>query len=236
VKKISILAVLAALGTVPCFAGSVLYWDDGDIASSVLSGGIALAGETAVLATSQADFNTQLAAGGWDAVIFGEQFNHVYSGSAAALTAWLAGGGKLIGDTWLDGGLDTLLDGSENSQNGSTITTTADPIFAGIGATISLSNPGYGVFSQGYNPLAGGTGIGTLSSGGSAVVLGNGGDSYLNGPLNDTYTPLAAGQQLIANELLQLTGTPTPEPGSTTLFGLGVIALGAFRRFRTRQQ
>ena len=103
-------------------AADVLYWDDANVGTSIsaVAGGIALAGLTGVGATSQADFNTKLAAGGWDAVIFGEQDNYVFSSSASALSSWIASGGKLIGTTWLSGGLSSLLEGVFSSKNGLT--------------------------------------------------------------------------------------------------------------------
>lgn len=211
---------------------AVLYWDDYNVGTSAVPGGISLAGLTGVGATDRNDFNTKLAAGGWDAVVFGEQGTGTFGNSSAALSAWVAGGGKLIGTTWVNGGLSSLLEGVFASDNGATITTDGNPIFAGLGATISLNNPGWGIFSQGWTPSGTASCLGSLSTGGCAVILGNEGNTYLNGPLNDTYLSLADGERLIANELLQLT-TDTQkvsEPVSMALVGLGLAALGFGRR------
>lgn len=206
-------------------ASTILWWTDGNLGTDVIPGGIALAGDTAVQATGSADFVTELNAGGWDAVIFGEQSFFTFSGSVeTALQNYLAGGGHIIAATWVpnsQGDLPGFMQGTEVDQNGTSITTDASAIFAGLGGTIALTNPGYGTFSQSYAAQAGATGFGSLG-GGSAVILGNNGHTYLNGPLFDTYSNVAQGQQLIANELGAFAA---PEPSSLLMMGVGLLCL-----------
>lgn len=230
-RKLTFASALLAFGAAQCWAGSVLVFEDADLGTSAVTGAITLAGDTETVAPDQGTFNTLLAEGGWSAVIFGEQGGEIYADSSSQLAAWVAGGGVLIGDTWQDGGLDTLLDGAVASTNGSTITTDGSPVFAGLGGTISLSSPGWGIFSQGYSALTGGTCLGSLDSGGCAVIQGNGGLTFLNAPLNDTYGTLSDGQQLIANEL-DFAGSSAPEPGSFLLMGGGLLGLAGFARRR----
>ena len=71
--------------------------------------------------------------------------------------------------------------------------------------------------------------MGTLDSGGCAVIQGNGGLTFLNAPLNDTYGTITDGQQLIANELDLASA---PEPGSFLLIGGGLLGLAGFARRR----
>jgi hypothetical protein len=229
VFSVAALAVFCMAGTLS--AANVLAFEDYTVGTSALPGALALWGGCGVctITNDSGTFNTDLTAGGWDVVIYAEQNNSTYPSSAAELTAYVGGGGKLIGDTWLTGGLDGLLGASQASENGLVITTSGDAVFAGLGATINLTNPGWGIFSQGWNPVGGAVGIGSLNSGGSAIILGNGGKTYLNAPLTDTYSPVSDGERLIANELGQLTGTP--EPATFVGMGLGLAVL-AMRRLR----
>ncbi len=227
------LAALCLAGTVNAGSINVLAFEDGALGTSVLPGALSLWGQcgTCTTTTDSSTFDSLLSGGGWNVVIYAEQDFEDFSSSASLLNAYVAGGGKLIGQTWLTGGLDNLLQASGTSTNGTVITTDGNPVFAGLGSTIALNNPGWGIFSQGWTPTAGAVGIGLIDSGGYAIVLGNGGNTYLNAGLTDTYLAPADGQRLIANELTQLSaGGLVPEPGTFVLLGCGLLALGTLRR------
>ena len=216
-------------------AANILIFEDFALDASAIPGALALSGACGLCQTEtdSGAFNLALTGGTWDLVIYAEQDGNTFSNSVAELTAYLASGGRMIGQTWMTGGLDALLEGSGVSANGTEITTDADPVFAGLGPTISLTSPGWGTFSRGWNPVGGGVGLGSITGGGSAIIRGNGGRTYLNAALTDTYSPLADGERLLANEindLLGSTGTPVPEPSSIGLAGLGLFALAFMRR------
>jgi hypothetical protein len=233
-RKLFLCCVLVLLAAIPSFAGTVnvLYWWDYSYPSNVVPGAIALAGATGTMATDQNDFNTKLAAGGWDVVIFGEQNQGgdvIWNGSSAQITAYVAGGGKVIGATWLNGGMAAYFGATSFvSSDGLFITTDANPIFTGLGPTIGLFNPGWGIYSMGFG--TGATCAGTLDGGGCGALIANGGLTILNAALFDTYMPQADGERLIANEILLLSGTQAPEPASLLLLGAGLTCLLAFRR------
>lgn len=241
---LSRVVLAVALGTAVCSGPvqggtvNVLSWVDFNVGTSVIPGAVSDLGPAYSLtqAPDQGTFNSLLAGGGWNVVIFGEQNNSIYPGSASALTAYVGGGGKLIAATWLTGsGLLTLTQaGLVSSQDDSTITTDADRIFNSpyaLGSTILLNNPGWGVFSQSYDASGGGVGIGALGSG-YAVMRGNSGNTLLNAPLFDSYGNQTQGEQFVANEIYSLVNVPEV----SSILPMALLALGAGIGFRVSRR
>ncbi len=235
-----VLAFTAAAS--PALAGNILWFEDQTLGTSAVGGAIALTGNTSTFTSDSGTFNTLLAGGGWDLVIYGEQGFSSFDESADALTSYVAGGGKLIGATWVDGGLEALLQGvATGSTNSSPITTSAHPIFAGLGGSIGLTNPGWAAFNIVRTPVDGATGLGAIDDG-FGVILGNGGRTLLNGPLFDSFSSLSQGEQFIANQINFLTASITqtsvdavPLP-SAAWMGLGTLAaLGLASCLRRRK-
>lgn len=230
--------LILALALVPSLsAANILVFEDYLVGTSAIPGALTLSGQctsgVCTTTTDESSFLSALSGGSWDLVVFAEQSSSNYDSSVSALASYLATGGKVIAQTWAtDDGLYALMEASYASDNGSTITTTGDAVFSGLGSTIGLTNPGWGTYAVGWTPTGSAVGLGTLDSGGYAIILGNSGNTFLNAPLTDTYAPLSDGERLLANEIGILVGTEVPEPGTWALMGLGLAGVAALRRRR----
>jgi hypothetical protein len=189
---------------------SVLHWTDQNLGTSAVPGAIVLAGVTATEAADATDFVSLLQQGGWDLVIFGEQNTNTFSGAVQTeLSAYVTGGGKLLATTWLSSPLAGFLEAMVTGVNYMQVLTDGHPIFAGLPATIMLTDPGWGVHAQAYLPTGAAECIGSTSIGDCAAILGHGGHTLLLGPLFDTYATLAEGERLVAQSMLFLIYQPS---------------------------
>src|SRR4030095_7310169 len=174
-KKIPLvwcLVIAAFLASAnPASATAILHFEDDLAGTSSVPGALALLGltESTTTATSVDDFQAKLESGGpWDIVIFGEQNGFVFPGMLATdLTAFVSGGGHVLGATWRsDSGFAAFMHADVVDTNALTITTDASPVFAGMGPTITLFNPGWVVtWTQSWSPIDSAVAAGTLGEG-----------------------------------------------------------------------
>lgn len=237
-RRFLITSVLAAALSVSASAASVLWYVDSNQGTNVIPGALALGGHTGTQATSVANLGTQILAGGWDVIIIGEQ-NTTWAddngATQSAITNWISGGGALIAATFASpfGGnsiLPGLLGATFGDSNDSPLNTSAHPIYTGVGATIAATDPGWNIFTRGFNPTGGSVALGSLGADGG-TILGNGGRTLLNNILFDSYQNQAQGELFVANEIAFLT-SEVPEPGTYMLMGAGLGVLGLIRQRR----
>lgn len=229
-KKALMAAVAVTLAataiTTSASATSLLYRNDFSVGTDYLGAAIAASGFTV---TSTSGNLSGYTLGDYDVVVYANQNSGVPGGDIASLNTYVSGGGRVIFDDWTRSG--SFNGGEVFTGNNNLHTLTVGPQFNFmIGGPLSLSNPGWGIFSTGLG-VAGGVVAGTFENGDAAIVVGNGGRTIVNGFLNDT----VASQQLYTNELFGLGGA-VPEPATWAMMLVGFGGLGAVLRSNRRRQ
>ena len=239
----AVIAILLSATTAN--AQSVLYFADeaANPSGNVTPQALTAQGIVPTIATSEADFVTQLGAGGWNLVILYPQLDPLPD-ATTALVGWVNGGGKAIsGSTFLDDTYAVAFDarylGDPNIDRDEIAGVPGDPLFAGVASPITLSNPGWNVFSAELEALSGGIVSATFTATGTAAVItGNDGFTVFNGFLDDTYDGATQAARLsVAQNQIQtvlaagVVAVPEPGTGLLALAGVGVGA-GLLRRRR----
>jgi hypothetical protein len=236
-QAFGLFAALSSAGSLS--AASIIYWADYTVGSDAMAGALSdlSATHTITTASSDGDFATQLTGGGFDLAILAHQ-NYSSSSyvSDEAVAAFIAGGGRAIFQSWYISDSTPLLPyeaAFTGGYNEASVSVSLGAFAAGLSSNpMTLSNPGWGVFSTGL----GGSGFEAASfgSGDGAIVVGNGGRTIVNGFLTDTHNDFNDGKQLYKNEIGYLLGASTPDAGSSLL--LLAIGSGAIAMFRGQRR
>jgi hypothetical protein len=236
---VAAVALLLGSGN-PARAGNILYYVDFlagtdrmlDALTDLQSRGV----DTFTQVTSSSAFITQLATGNYDLAVFMIQGNPAPADAFNALAAYHAAGGRAIVADWY--APDDIFLG----QFGATHAGPTDrlqysvlpPLDSGLTNPVGVINPGWNIFTYDLALTPGSTVAGNFTGGGPAIAIGPDGRTIVNGFLDDTFADGIQGRQLYENEINVLTSSSVPEPGTLTLFALGVLSLAGYGWRRRR--
>lgn len=241
-RAVLLLPMLLLLwGAQPSRAGDILYYNDFSLGTDQMSLALsALAGtHTTTLASDPTDFATQIATGNFDMGIFFQQNSSGgdYDAAWAALATHIGNGGYAIGADWTQNNTHMAAFGASfgGTSNLNQFTITDPALLAGVGNPVDLTNPGWGVFSGDLNAIGSGASGADFTGGLSAIVIGNGGNTYFNGFLSDTFTTGSQGVQLYINEI-NAAFAAVPEPTTMALLGMASVGGAGWLRLRRKNR
>lgn len=173
--------------------GSALVYIDWALVNDEVVSTLTSLGYTVTFAASWSNFNTLLAGGTDLAVAFAQNHSATSGGlSYSTVQNYISGGGKMIFATWTTSDLAfaNLFDANfTGNYNMTTICSEYFSIYRNLSSScFTISNPGWGIFSIGLEPINDGIVAATFQNGDAAIVIGNYGNTIMLGYLSDTPT------------------------------------------------
>ncbi len=225
-KKLLFAAVTASLLAGTANAATVLYRNDFNIGTDQMDAALTALGFT-VTATNGSLASFTLS--DFDIVVYAAQDSSAGASDIAALDSYILSNGRVLFQTWTSGNPSLGAD-QTGTENESSLTVGA--LFdTGLTNPLTLTNPGWGVYSLGLSATSGAV-AGTFGNGQAGIIVGNSGRTIWNGFLTDTLSTSV----LYQNQLVYLAGgiAAIPEPASWAMLIAGFGLTGAaLRRRRT---
>ena len=199
-------AIVGLMLSTSAQAENILYCNDYNLSTDRM--GMALDGfestHSITRTTSLGSCDSMISGGGWDLVIYAVQN---WSHESYALNSYVSSGGMAIMQDWTsNGGRASAFGISWSSTNYSSMNITDSRLSADLWTTsVSLSNPGWGIYSVSFS-VGSGEILATSAYGNAAIGLTNGGRTIVNGNLTDTISDVSLGVQIYTNEINILLG------------------------------
>jgi PEP-CTERM motif len=215
------LALSVAMPTTASAATNILYRVDGTLDTDYIAQ--ALMNPLYTVTNTNGNLSS-FTLSNFDAVVYANQNFGRPSGDETLLNAYILAGGRVIYQDWTSASTSVFGSAYTGNVNGTSVT-----LGAGLGGgTLSLTNPGWGIFSRGLS-ASGGTVAATFGNGDAAIIRANGGRTFHNGFLSDT----AGTSSIYSTQLSSLfAGGAVPEPSTWLMMILGFGMVGASMRRR----
>ena len=197
--SLAVAGLLAAPGSAR--AETLLYCVDYSVGTDHMYSAFATysSSHSVTYTTSMTTCESYIASSSWDLVIMAIQ--NYPSTSTPYFNAYVASGGKAILQDWtLDSTRGSYVGISYGIINQNSVTVSDASLASGLASNpFALTNPGWSVYS--FALYTSYTYAATFSTGYGAIVIGNSGDTIVNGFLTDTISSSTTAVQLYKNEI-----------------------------------
>jgi hypothetical protein len=205
-RAIGALCVMGVFAPSTALAGNILYCNDYNVSTDHMAAALSTLSSihSITSTTSMLTCESVISSGSWDLVVLAIQNN---SFATPNFNSYVSSGGLAILQDWTrDGTRGAAIGVTYNSTNSSSMTVTSTDLSSGLSsASVSFTNPGWGVYTMGMSTSY--TSAAIFASGDVAIAITNSSNAIVNGFLTDTITSASDAEQLYINEVEYLLGS-----------------------------